>query len=592
MTTIRIYSRTSLFAVFILGMISCTEQASPGLSSPKLERATPEKAYLQDYERTQDPALGHPTPERLLTAMKTIRNQKLKKSVPGDTNEPWVERGPSNVGGRTRAIMFDPNDPTNKKVWAGGVTGGLWYNNDITSSASKWRAVDDFWSNLSITCIAADPNNSQVFYVGTGESFTGASRGSGLWKTTDGGQSWNQVQGSAGFYYINDIVVRDESGQSVIYAGVTGRYYAGSWHGAAETGLQRSTDGGSSWTQVLPNIPGQSRPAAASDLELDASNNLWVGTDASPFGLTDRGGGKIYRSTNGTSFQLSYSSTVTNGCGRVELACAPGNSAYAYAIVEDVNTVHEMVRTTNSGSNWSNINEPADADNGIPATDFTRGQAFYDLIAAVSPANENHLVVGGIDLFHSTDGGNNWSQISKWSNNNNLANLNCSKVHADHHQVVFRPGSSNEVIFGTDGGLYYCSDLSSAASSNVVQPRNNNYNVTQFYAAAMHPGEGEDFYLAGSQDNGTQLFNKFGNGSTMEATGGDGAFCFVDQNEPDTVITSYVYNNYYLSIDGGETFTPLVDTNIGAFINPAAYDSEQNLLYSAVDASSIYLPRA
>ena len=72
-------------------------------------------------------------------------------------------RGPYSVGGRTRAILFDPNDATGKRVFAGGVSGGLWVNNDITNSSSEWSPINDFWANTSISCIASDPNNPKLY---------------------------------------------------------------------------------------------------------------------------------------------------------------------------------------------------------------------------------------------------------------------------------------------------------------------------------------------------------------------------------------------------------------------------------------------
>ena len=84
----------------------------------------------------------------------------------------WTEHGPNNVAGRTRAVMFDPNDNEKKKFWAAGVTGGLWVTDDITVSNPVWNKVDDFWDNIAITCIAYDPTNTQIFYVGTGEIYT------------------------------------------------------------------------------------------------------------------------------------------------------------------------------------------------------------------------------------------------------------------------------------------------------------------------------------------------------------------------------------------------------------------------------------
>ena len=100
------------------------------------------------------------------------------------------------MGGRTRAIMFDPNDLANKKVWAAGVTGGLWYNNDITDSESQWNAIGDFWDNLSVSRIIHDPAHPEIFYVATGEANTAlvtyresSSRGIGIWRSIEAGDS-------------------------------------------------------------------------------------------------------------------------------------------------------------------------------------------------------------------------------------------------------------------------------------------------------------------------------------------------------------------------------------------------------------------
>lgn len=550
---------------------------------PKRDR--PDLAWEQDYLATMDPQTGKPEPSRLAAAYATvdlIQSQLI--STPGASGSPWVERGPDNVGGRTRAIMWDPNAASGNKVWAGGVTGGLWYNNNITSSSSGWTSVSNTWDNLAITAIAYDPNNTQTFYVGTGEGWgAGASRGAGIWKSTNGGSTWTQLSSTSAFYYVNDLVVRDESGSSVVYAAVRGNSYRGQWHGTSNTGLQRSINGGTSWSQVLPNAPGGSSPYAPADIEIAADDRLWVGTQENPFG---DGGGRIMYSDNGTSWTVSRS---VSGGERVELACAPSNSNYVYALTESQGQAHEIARTTNKGSTWFVRNEPNDADNGIPSTDFTRGQAWYDLILAVDPNNQNTVIAGGIDLFRSTNGASSWTQISKWSNNNNLANLSCSLVHADQHQVVFKPGSSSTVLFGTDGGVYYTSSVATAGSSNVISGRNLDYNVTQFYAAALHPTAGSNYALAGSQDNGTQKFTNPGYGSTTEATGGDGAYCFIDQTNANYQITSYVYNNYWRSTNGGTSwgFRFQNDNSTGRFINPADYDNNQDILYSARTSSTL-----
>ena len=118
--------------------------------------------------------------------------------------------------------------------------------------------------------------------------------------------------------------------------------------------------------------------------------------------------------------------------------------------------------------------------------------------------------------------------------------------------------------------------------------KNSGYNVTQFYSNASHPTAGNNYFLAGSQDNGTQQFiNANGIVSTNEVTGGDGAYCFIDQVNPNYQITSYIYNNYRISIDGGENFTYLENDNSGRFINPSDYDDNAKVLYSAIDDNSL-----
>ena len=551
----------------------------------------PDKAFEQDFLHTMDPQTGKPEPTRLESIYQFV-NQKLTLSpaLPGiGSSNAWVERGPNNVGGRTRTLLWDPNDVTGKKVWAGAVGGGLWYNNDITSSSSSWQKVNDFWDNISVSCMAVDPNNSQIFYVGTGEPYARASRGSGIWKTTNGGASFTKLSTTTSFYYINDIAIRNEGGASVVYAAVDAYYYKGTYHGAAQAGLQRSSNGGSTWAQVLVNIPNETTNFVASDVELAADNRIWIGSKASPYALTDRGGGRVLYSDDGVNWTISNSTSVSNGDGRVEVACAASDMNYVYAMVEDNSEVETIIRTANKGSVWSSMSEPDDDDNGISSSDFSRGQAWYDLILEVSPTDKNNVIAGAINLHMSSNGGTSWSQISKWSNNPGMGSKPYSYVHADQHEITFKPGSGNELVFGCDGGVFYTNSLSSAATSSVITERNNNYNVTQFYACAIHPTAGSNVFLAGAQDNGTQMFGSAGLNSTTEATGGDGAFCFIDQVLPNNMVTSYVYNNYYLSNNAGSSFgTLLSDDNTGFFINTADYDDNKHVLYTTKDNGTLY----
>ncbi|MFZ9756303.1 MAG: WD40/YVTN/BNR-like repeat-containing protein, partial [Bacteroidia bacterium] len=181
---------------------------------------TPMGYWIQEYVSTRDPQLGYPPTERLMEA---ILAQPLHGDeiflTPGSAESPWVSRGPDNVGGRTRALVWDPNDANGKKVWAGAVTGGLWSIEDITSQTASWTHHSGLWSNLTVTAIAFDPNNSSIMYVGTGEgwgSTPSSSRGYGIWKSSDGGKTFSHLSSSSNFLYINDLVVRNENGQSVV----------------------------------------------------------------------------------------------------------------------------------------------------------------------------------------------------------------------------------------------------------------------------------------------------------------------------------------------------------------------------------------
>jgi hypothetical protein len=166
----------------------------------KAQGLPPNKYLEREWELTMNPELGRPTFENLSEIRKMVKESRIEDvaagRISGDASDnQWEERGPDNVGGRTRAIMFDPNDATNETVFAGGVSGGLWKNTNISNANSRWTRVG-IDENLNVSSIIVDPNNSSTFYLGTGESYTGGdASGNGIWKSTDGGDSWAKVFG-------------------------------------------------------------------------------------------------------------------------------------------------------------------------------------------------------------------------------------------------------------------------------------------------------------------------------------------------------------------------------------------------------------
>ena len=564
-------------------------QKTPKLDKKALKKIPkkyrPDLAMQQDFLRTLDPKLGYvPYIRRLKAYQETLKRLKNRKGKVAISGLNWEERGPTNIGGRTRTLMYDPNDPTGKKVWAGGASGGLWYTNDITQVDSTWRNVSDFWPNIAITAMAYDPNDPQIFYVGTGEGWwnVDAVKGAGLWKSEDAGNTWVQMTSSNGFYptdivfyFVNDIAVRNNAGQSELIVAVGQKYNNGAWSGGG-TGLYRSTDGGSSFVQVLPNVAGN--PYEAADIDISADNQLFIGSTRNAWGY---GEGCVLSSPTGLSGSwVVQDFSAINNARRVELACAPANKDVVYAVaasgsVSGSNDVAWFKKSTDGGATWNDITIPLLVDDQV--THFTRGQAWYDLILAVKPSDPlgDTIIAGGIDLHTSFNGGTNWTGVSHW-----YGGFSRPEVHADQHAIVFNPNNVHEVLFGNDGGVYFSQNAVSSSSPTFIN-RNTGYNITQFYACASQNDVESNYFLAGAQDNGTQQFTETALNVTSEATGGDGGYCHIDQDNPDYQVSAYVYSNFFISKNGGSTFNSYHFGNVGSFINPTDYDSRTNTLYFA-----------
>ncbi len=569
-------------------------KSSPQSTLKKYESAVdqPGIAALQDYLKTLDPETGTIPRQRLLAAYFQTKAAQALKSANSGLH--WTGY-PADMGGRTRALMYDPNDPDHRKVWAGGVTGGLWYNTDITNPNVSWVAIGDFWSCLSVRCITYDPVNPLTFYVGTGEPETAlqtyresSGMGDGIWKSTDGGQTWSILPSTLNFAYITKIVVRNEAGNSVIYAGVVSGLYHGIHHAFPSDGLFRSTDGGSTWQQVLPDIQGQSVPYSPSDVMMNSTGRIFVGTMPD---LENHGAATILYSDAGTTGSWTVNETFRNEIigdtaktipGRVVLACSPSDPAVVYALIAQGFTssfngfnyfyCYRIYRSGNQGTSWVRKNLPWDA-NGQP--NFAN-IAWHALDIAVDPNNPDNVYIGGLDVQKTTDGGISWDRVSDWSLMYNAGGP--QYVHADQHIMQFKPGSSDELILGTDGGVFFTSDATS--DSPTFQERNKNYNTLQFYTCAIQPGNGTNVFLGGLQDNGSLQYVGDPLSLNSMVSGGDGAFCFYDKDEPNYMISS-VYYNQYIIFDYGAYQNDITDFyQSGVFVNPADYDYKNNTLYA------------
>lgn len=531
--------------------VDSQSQTIKNVPSEASEFDGPHLAAAQNFEMIKDPALGYPPSLRKIRAYEQMleirRNrQAVESAIPGVE---WTERGSNNVGGRTRTIMFDPNDPDAKKVWAGAVGGGLWFNNDITDAASNWQNAPNIIDNLAISALAYDPTSPTTFYLGTGLGFTGSIRGEGIWKSTDAGTTWSQLASTtSGFDFVQKIKVTD---QGTVLA-------------ATLSGIMRSTNGGSSWDNE--------HSGRIADIEIASNGDIYASTGVSSTGT-------VVKSTD--DGQNWTDITPQTGGRRIELATAPSNPNVIYAVASggsQNNDVEWFKKSTDGGSTWSSISIPnyMNQSCSMSGSHYTRGQSWFDLILAVQPEDENVIIAGGIDLHKSEDGGETWYPISYWTGGD------CDEfVHADQHEIQFRPGFPNEALFGNDGGIDYSRDVGSSDNPDFDR-RVRGYNTMLFYAVAMANESGSNVMLAGAQDNGTQRFAEPGINSTRQVAGGDGAFCFIDQNNSDLQISSYVFNVFRLSTNGGKSFSTISsDQQSGRFINPADYDDFQGMLFSA-----------
>ncbi len=522
---------------------------------PKYDR--PDLADLHNFEMTKDPSLGYPPSERIF---KAYDETKRMISTRREIKDTWVERGPNNFGGRSRAIFFDPNDPFSHKVWSAGVAGGLWYNEDITSAYSEWQPVNDFFGNIAISAMAFDPIATKVMYFGTGEGWGNADavRGNGIWKSEDGGETWDQLASTTDerFYYVQKLAVTNQS-----------TLLAATRHSA---GILRSEDGGETWEEVVSESRG-------ADIEI-AGDIIYASTGV---GIV----GSMWKSTDDGKTWVEI--TPADGLNRMEIGVHPNHPNTVYVVAAQGGDIGGFYKSENAGASWSNVAIPKYYEQGgceQGDQDFARGQAWYDLIIAVNPVNKNELIVGGIDLYKSETGGKSWGLISYWTGE-------CDNyVHADQHNFIFRPGYPNEGFATTDGGVYYTKDFFTPLSEGgpSFEARNHGFNIAQYYSCAMANEIGSDYFLAGAQDNGSHQFFNPGINSVNEITGGDGAFCFIDQDNPNFQITSYVYNSYNITLNNWESFDVVrAGSSVGRFINPADYNSNTNTMFAAGNEDQI-----
>lgn len=526
---------------------------------------------MMDMEMTKDVKLGFVPVSRLVNAVDRDNKARMSGSsaLARLTALSWIERGPTTnvvgpsngntrgpsnnavTSGRTRAIWVDLNDASNKTVWLGAVSGGLWKTTDITASPADWIPVNDFLDNLAVTSICQSPVNKNIMYFGTGEKTfnVDAVRGGGVWKSTDNGVNWTLLPGTQNFWNVSRVLC-DAAGN--LYVATVG----------SGSGIQRSTDGGVTWTNITPTLPAGTS-TRVTEMRLSSTGRLHI--VCGYYNTSVAAAGHFFTDNPATVTGATWLTPITTYPTQynVELTVV-GNTLYALPANSSYQTP-TVYKSTDGGLNWNAL--PQNLGGGSEPT-INAGQGWYDLAIGADPANPDIVIAGGLNFYRSENGGASWTQISRW------VGTSLNYVHADHHTVVW---NGSQVLLGTDGGIFYSNNNGAS-----FVDRNIGVRTKQFYACAIHPTQ-TNYFLAGAQDNGTHQFTSAGLGGSIEVLGGDGGFVHIDEDEPQFQFGSTTNGNYRRSINNGVSWSGVTNnlSGLGQFINPTDYDDKNNRMYTS-----------
>lgn len=521
--------------------------------------------------------------------------RKLGASSSGFQLDAWKSLGPGNIGGRIRVLAINPLNPD--LIYVAAAAGGVWKSID---RGKTWKPLTDLLANLAVNALAMDPQNPDVLYAGTGEGYfnSDALRGAGIFKSFDGGASWRRLESTAtpDFHYVNDIVVSPTKSNQ-LYA-------------ATRNGVFRSADGGSTWTPMsgIDRINGGCLDLVIRTDQPVGRDYLFASCGSAVSTAHSNVQASIYRHVNAAAGLSAWELVHTEpGMGRTSLALAPSNQNVIYAASSESgatglqHSLHAVYRSTNAGAPESWVarvrgNDPNTKKlhtllftNPIYAflsecqlgTSQYFSQGWYDNAIAVDPKDEHSVWVGGIDLFRSDDGGENWGQASFW----HLSRKNPHYVHADQHAIVFHPqydGATNKDLFVTnDGGVYMTQNVRAQIANSPCEEEqsrvswtslNNGLEVTQFYHGAVFPDGTR--YLGGTQDNGViQGTDEKGGDGWNEMLSGDGGYVVAAPGG--AVYASGTGLSIKRSTDNGQTFSQATTgiSNSGfLFISPLILD--------------------
>lgn len=515
------------------------------------------------------------------------------------SNINWTNRGPWNVGGRTRALAIDI---MNENIMLAGTTSGsIWRSVD---AGTTWTEVTPKSDYHGITCFKQDtrPGHTNTWYCGTGEGY-GASAsgggsyylGNGIYKSTDNGLTWTPIPSTVSntpqtFDQFGDIVWNLAINTVVPDSDIV--YAAG-----CLTGILRSNNGGTTWAAVKGTLAVSGNGSYFTNVEVTSTGVVYatLSSDGSQKG--------IWRSSNGINFVNILPAGFPTIYDRIVSAVTPANENVVYFIC--ANTTGFGTPDTNfqgdiewnslwkytylsgdgsgSGGQWQDLSSSLPTMGGT--FDKFQCQGSYDLIIKVKPDDPNTVFLGGTNLYRSTNGFADTLQTTFIGG----YEKGCERPyvrsylnhHPDQHEILFLPSNLNVVYSGNDGGIFRTDNC--LDSVVVWTPLNNGYLTAMFYTVALdHATPNSNVIIGGTQDNGTWYTRS--TNPTYPWThpgGGDGSFCYVADSE----------SAFYTSTQNGKVYRAFIDTtgNVTAFsridpigghgylfINPFTIDPNNN----------------
>lgn len=414
----------------------------------------------------------------------------------------WTVVGPLSTAGRVRCIVVHPSDAN--IAYIGAAAGGVW---KTTNGGTTWTPVMDSANGIAMGALAMDPRNPSVLWAGTGEPVrrtNSAYLGCGLLRSTDAGATWSPA-GLSTVGSFARIIIHPAQPSLMMAAAMN-----------TDAGVWRSTNDGATWQRIFD---GQ-----AYDLTTNPSNpnEFFVA-------IPDSG---IYRTTDGGTTWHRRMNGIDGRIGRTSVQQAPSQPSTLYALVER-NALGSIWKSTNSGESWTALYE---ATNGCFFAGSCRpedSQGFYNSFVSIHPTNPDICLVGGIDIWRTSDGRNFDNLTRGYERGRPMG-----PVHVDQHAATFAPSNPNIVYEANDGGMVRSNDA--GQTWTVI---NSGLAITQFYSFDVDPLV-RDRLAGGTQDNGTLAALR----SAVDwdsVYGGDGMVTVIDHTDPAMIYCNLPYGSIF-----------------------------------------------